>query len=124
MLMLSVVNYLHTLVNGDAVNALFAHVDNIVDDVVRTKDAQGLGEQELLGRDALRAGCYVFQTCWRCSSPSIPEQPSPVFPPTLLGKNRVAPILGDARAMPPNNSMSRHCRTLPFLRGPCLLFHY
>ena len=32
MLMLSVVNYLHTLVNSDAVNALFAHVDNIVDD--------------------------------------------------------------------------------------------
>ena len=32
MLMLSVVNYLHTFVNSDAVNALFAHVDNIVDD--------------------------------------------------------------------------------------------
>ena len=32
MLMLSVVNYLHTFVNRDAVNALFAHVDNIVDD--------------------------------------------------------------------------------------------
>ena len=38
MLMLSVVNYLHTFVNGDAVNALFAHVDNIVDDDVDDDD--------------------------------------------------------------------------------------
>ena len=43
MLMLSVdrrhvVNYLHTFVNSDAVNALFAHVDNIVDDDVDDDD--------------------------------------------------------------------------------------
>lgn len=46
MLMLSVVNYLHTFVNGDAVNALFAHVENIVDDDCDDGDGDNYDEDD------------------------------------------------------------------------------